>query len=76
MRPESYDELDAYLNTLSHAAWKGVLNAKHIGGDERVLNYLRRECGSDLDLWTDADLLEYLIARDLSENFEPVEARW
>ncbi len=42
-RPEDSKELVAYLDCLSAYAWKGILNAKHIGGDERVIQYLRRE---------------------------------
>jgi hypothetical protein len=76
MRPEGYHELDVYLDTLAAWAWKGILNCKHMGGDERVIVYLRRECGSDLDLWSDTELFEYLLDRDLSEDFATVGERW
>lgn len=76
MRPEGYNELDTYLSDLSGHAWKGILNSKFMGGDERVIFYLRRECGSDLALWSDEELSEYLIARDLQEDFPLVEERF
>jgi hypothetical protein len=76
MKPESYEELDAYLNGLSGYAWKGILNCKFMGGDERVIRYLRRECGRDLALWSDEELDEYLVLRDLEEDFPGVKERW
>ena len=75
VRPESYEELDTYLNVLTAATWKGLLRAHHIGGDERALVYLRRACGPELGLWDDGELAEYLVARDLEADFEPVGSR-
>lgn len=76
LHPEDYGEMDTYLNSLSAATWKGILNAKHFGGDERVITYLRRACGNDLVLWDNQELTDYLIARDLTQDFTPVDERW
>jgi len=74
--PEDYQELDSWMNALYAWVWKGILNAKYMGGDERVIKYLRRfDMGNDLRLWADEQLAAYLLDRDLSEDFNSVADR-
>ena len=68
IRPEDYREMTNYLNSLSAATWRGIINAYAFGGDERVVKHLRREDPSAIMLWSDEELLEYLASRELSSD--------
>ena len=76
MRPESWGELTTYLNGLSAATWKAILVCNHIGGDARVIRYLRNECRDELKSWSDEELGEYLETCDIRHDFLSVDARW
>jgi len=78
-RPESYQEMDAYLNSLSAWMWKGILFSYNTGAVsypmKTVVAYLRRYCAADLVLWKDEELLGYLSARNLQTDFTPTQER-
>lgn len=72
--PDSYDDLDAYLNDLDAATWFAVLRCNRIGGIAFTIRYLR-SIDSILVLWTNNELIEYFSGRDLEEDYTPTDER-
>jgi len=75
-RPEGYNELSVFLDRLTAQAWKGILSANRLGGDEAVTQYLREECKVSLSLWSDEELTDYLSSVSLTADFNSVDERF
>jgi hypothetical protein len=75
-RPEGYNELSVFLDTLTAQAWKGILSANRLGGNKVVIQFLRKECNDSLALWNDEELTDYLSSVSLTADFNSVDERF
>lgn len=71
-QPQTYTDMDGWLNSLPAHSWLGLLGAYASGGFDNVILYLKKIYAFNLDKWRNKDLRHFFNSRNIND----FKSRW